>query len=98
MAMKRRNGLVWFALLVVVAAVVIVFRDRIHFDWTMFWLQIKHASLWHLGAGIVLIYGTYWLRSMRWAVLVAPTKKVAPGSLVGPMFVGFTAVALFGRL
>jgi glycosyltransferase 2 family protein len=96
--MKRRDGVIWVALPVVVAGVVILFRDRIHFDWAMFWLQLKHASLWHLGAGVALIYGTYWLRAVRWAVLVAPTKKVAAGSLVGQMFVGFTAVALFGRL
>ncbi|MCU1321934.1 MAG: hypothetical protein JWM43_1583 [Acidobacteriaceae bacterium] len=96
--MKRRNSILWFALLVVLVLVVTLFRDRIHFDWMNFWQQLKHASPWHLAAGVALIYGTYWLRALRWAVMVAPTKKVAAASLVGPMFVGFTAVALFGRL
>ncbi|CAN5565505.1 hypothetical protein BH10ACI4_BH10ACI4_14220 [soil metagenome] len=96
--MKRRNSILWFALLTVLVLVVTVFRDRIHFDWTMFWKQLKHASLWHLAVGIALIYATYWLRAMRWTIMVAPTKKITPASLIGPMFVGFTAVAVFGRL
>lgn len=96
--MKNRNGIIWFSLIVVLVLVVVLFRDRIHFDWAMFWDQLKHANPWHIGAGIVMIYATYWLRAMRWAVFVSPTKKVTPGSLLGPQFIGFTAVALFGRL
>jgi hypothetical protein len=96
--MKRRDGILWVSLVVVLVMVVVLFRDRIHFDWAMFWQQMKHANPWHLGAGVALIYGTYWIRSVRWSVFVAPTKKVSAGSLVGPQFVGFTAVALFGRL
>ena len=96
--MKKRDGIVWFSLLAVLVLAVVLFRDRIHFDWAMFWKQLKQASPWHLVAGTALIYGTYWLRAVRWAVFVAPTKKVSAGSLVGGQFIGFTAVALFGRL
>jgi len=96
--MKKRDAIIWISLVVVLAAVVVVFRDRIHFDWAMFWQQLKHADAWHIGAAMALIYGTYWLRAVRWAVLVAPTKKVAAGALLGPQFIGFTGVALFGRL
>ena len=96
--MKKRDGIVWFAVLAVLVLVVVLFRDKIHFDWAMFWQQLKHANPWHLVAGMALIYGTYWLRAVRWAVFVSPTKKVSAGSLLGPQFIGFTAVALFGRL
>ena len=96
--MKKRDGIVWFAVLVVLVLVVVLFRDKIHFDWAMFWQQLKHANVWHLVAAAALIYGTYWLRAVRWAVFVSPTKKVSAGSLLGPQFIGFTAVALFGRL
>jgi uncharacterized membrane protein YbhN (UPF0104 family) len=96
--MKKRDGIVWFSLVVVLVLVVVLFRDKIHFDWATFWQQLKHASPWHIGAGIALIYATYWLRAVRWAVFVSPTKKVSAGSLLGPQFIGFTAVALFGRL
>lgn len=96
--MKRSNRLALFVLLTALILIVFFFRDRIQFDWTTFWLQLRHANLWHIGAGIALIYSTYWLRSMRWAVFVAPTKYVSPGAILGPQFIGFTGVALFGRL
>ncbi len=96
--MKKRDGIIWFSLIVILIVVVVVFRDRINFDWAMFWQQLKHANPWHIGAAIALIYVTYGVRALRWAVFVSPAKKVSAGTLVGPMFIGFTAVALFGRL
>ena len=96
--MKKRGGLLWAGVVVALAVIVFVFRDRVHFDWAAFWRQLKHANLGHIAAGIALIYATYWLRALRWSVFVAPMKKVRMGSLVGPQFIGFTAVALFGRL
>jgi len=79
-------------------AVVVVFRDRIHFDWREFLEQLRHISPVHAMVGVLLIYITYWLRAVRWSVFVRPMKKVGVGPLVGPQFIGFTAVALFGRL
>jgi hypothetical protein len=64
----------------------------------MFWQQLRHVSAGHVLAGVALIYATYWMRALRWAVFVSPTKKVSASSLVGSQFIGFTAVALFGRL
>jgi hypothetical protein len=96
--MKKRSALLWVVLIAVLAAIVFVYRDRIHFDWANFRQQLRHIHWGHAIAGIVLIYVTYWLRAIRWSVLVAPTKKVGAAALVGPQFIGFTAVALFGRL
>ena len=96
--MKSRKGMVWLAILLVLALVVFAYRDRIHFDWAVFWLQLRYVSWMHIAAGIALIYATFWLRAARWSVFLSSSKKVAPRVLVGPQFVGFTAVALFGRL
>jgi hypothetical protein len=96
--MKKRSGLLWVVLIAVLAAIVFVYRDRIHFDWANFRQQLRHIHWGHAIAGIVLIYVTYWLRALRWSVLVRPTKKVGATALIGPQFIGFTAVALFGRL
>ena len=96
--MKSRKGTVWLAILLVLALVVFAYRDRIHFDWAVFWLQLRSVSWMHIAAGIALIYATYWLRAARWSVFISAAKKVSPQVLVGPQFVGFTAVALFGRL
>lgn len=96
--MKKRNGFLWLAVVIVLAVIVKLFWNKVHFDWKMFWQQLRHVSAIHIWAGIGLIYATYWLRSVRWAVLLSPTKKVPTHSLLGPQFIGFTGVALFGRL
>jgi uncharacterized membrane protein YbhN (UPF0104 family) len=96
--MTKRNGVLLSVVLVALAVLVFLFRGRIHFDWAMFWQQLRYVSVIHIAAGIALIYSTFWLRAVRWAVFVSPTKKVSAASLVGSQFIGFTAVALFGRL
>jgi hypothetical protein len=96
--MTKRSGVLWFAGVVVLAVGFVLFREKVNFDWATFWQQLKHVSMLHIGLGIALTYTTYWLRSVRWAVFVSPTKKVSAGSLIGSQFIGFTAVALFGRL
>jgi glycosyltransferase 2 family protein len=96
--MKSRKALVLLALALIVAVIVFANRGRIHFDWRAFWLQLRHIAWIHIAAGVALIYSTYWLRSARWSVFISATKKVSPFSLVGPQFIGFTAVALIGRL
>jgi uncharacterized membrane protein YbhN (UPF0104 family) len=96
--MKNRGAALWGALVGALAVVVFLFRDRIHFDWNAFLQQLKHVHTGHVMAAILLIYLTYWLRAIRWSIFVKPMKDVSVGSLVGPQFTGFTAVALFGRL
>lgn len=96
--MKSRKALVLIALALVLAVIVFANRGRIHFDWGAFWLQLRHISWPHIAAGVALIYSTYWLRSARWSVFISAPRKVPPFSLVGPQFIGFTAVALIGRI
>jgi uncharacterized membrane protein YbhN (UPF0104 family) len=96
--MTKRNGLLWLVGVVGLAVLVYLFRSKVHFDWAMFWQQLRYVSAGHILAGIALIYATYWIRAVRWAVFLSPTKKVAATSLLGSQFIGFTAVALFGRL
>jgi uncharacterized membrane protein YbhN (UPF0104 family) len=96
--MTKRNGVLWSVVVVALAMLVFLFRGRVHFDWVMFWQQLRYVSAGHIVAGIVLIYATYYIRAVRWAVFVSPTKKVSVVSLLGSQFIGFTAVALFGRL
>jgi uncharacterized membrane protein YbhN (UPF0104 family) len=96
--MKSRKGIVWLAILIVLALVVFSNRGRIHFDWAVFWLQLRRVSWGHIAAGIALIYTAVWLRALRWSVFIRGTKRVSSWVLVGPQFIGFTAVAIFGRL
>ena len=96
--MKSRRGAVGLAIAVAVGLVVFVNRGRIDFDWAEFWRQLRHVGWAHIAVGTALIYATYWLRAVRWSVFLSATKKVSPFVLVGPQFIGFTAVAFFGRL
>jgi len=93
----RKGGAVWLLAAIALVAVVLLFR-HVRFDWAMFWHQLRYVSWWHIAAAIALIYGTYWLRALRWAEFCRPIQPVRARKLVGPQFVGFTAVALFGRL
>ncbi len=86
-------------LLFAAALVSILFAlHHAHFDWSAFFRQLRQVAWIHVAAGVALIYSTYWLRAWRWAELCRSQKHLRPGSLVGAQFVGFTAVALFGRL
>ena len=96
--MKNRSAIGWFAALIVAALLAFLFRDKIHFDWAMFWSQLRHVDWRPIALATALIYATFVMRSVRWAVLVSPTKKIGPLSTTGSQFIGFTAVSLFGRL
>ncbi len=96
--MKKQNNWPWVAVAALLAVLAYALRGRIHFDWAMFWQQLRHVAILPILIAVALIYATYWLRSVRWAVLLAPTKRIALFSTVGSQFIGFTAVALFGRL
>ncbi len=96
--MNSRKGLIVAVLVLAIAVVVFANRGRILFDWAMFWLQLRHIAWGHIAAGVGLIYMTFWLRSLRWSVFLSVNKKVSAFSLLGPQLIGFTAVALFGRL
>jgi uncharacterized protein (TIRG00374 family) len=57
-----------------------------------------------IGLAILVIYSNNLLRAMRWAVFLRPELKVAGKerihwwNLVGSHFIGFTGLAIFGRI
>ncbi|MDE3104243.1 MAG: flippase-like domain-containing protein [Acidobacteriota bacterium] len=83
------------ALLVVL---VVALHHRIQFDWVTFWHELRGVQPLHIVGGMALIYGTYLLRCWRWKILLPSNRDVRALDLLGPQFIGFTAVALFGRL
>ena len=86
-------------LLATVTILVVLFAlERAHFGWRSFFAQLRLVSWGHITAGVALIYGTYWLRAWRWAEFCRPLRRVQPGEVLGSQFIGFTAVAIFGRL
>jgi uncharacterized membrane protein YbhN (UPF0104 family) len=95
--LKKNLTPLWIALLVVLGVGVFLLRGQIHFDWRTFAAQMRQADWWLFGAGLLLIYGAYVLRAVRWALFLRPAKTVGLFSLLGTQVIGFTAVAMFGR-
>ena len=88
--------------LVVVAAILgalvyFQFRSWRTFDWAKFRQYTGGVSLWHIGAGVALIYLAYVLRAIRWAIFLKPTAPTSFRRLIAPQIIGFAALGLFGR-
>ena len=95
----KKNQLI--AGLIVLAALVVLIvwgRDRIHFDFAVFRSQLALADWRKIGIAAACIYIGYIFRSVRWALLLRHNKKVPLLSLLGTQVIGFTAVALIGRI
>jgi hypothetical protein len=48
--------------------------------------------------GVLLIYGAFLVRAFRWTIFLRPTKRLPALYLLGTQVIGFTAVALLGRV
>jgi glycosyltransferase 2 family protein len=85
----------------VLAALVGLFfwgRQKFHFDFHIFRDQIAQADWRKIVIGIGCIYSAFVFRSVRWARLLKHNKKVPDFSLLGTQVMGFTAIALIGRV
>jgi len=88
----------------VLALLVYLFTRQIHawaqFDWSRFISEWKADWPHKTGSALValaLIYFGFFLRAYRWREFIAHSRRTSLGRLLGPTFIGFTALALFGR-
>ena len=87
--------------LVVLAALVVLVLwgwHRIHFDFGAFWAQFVQADWRRIAVALACIYAGYVFRSVRWALLLRHHQRVPVFSLTGTQVIGFTGVALIGRV
>ena len=96
--MKKKQWILGLVLLVALVALVVWGRDRIHFDFGVFRSQLALADWRKIAFALGCIYLCYVIRSVRWARLLRHNKKVPLLSLLGTQVIGFTAVALIGRV
>jgi uncharacterized protein (TIRG00374 family) len=96
--LKKKQLIVGLVVLAVLVALVIWGRDRIHFDFGVFRAQLALADWGKIALGAACIYIGYAFRAARWAMLLRHNKKVPLFSLLGTQVIGFTAVALIGRI
>lgn len=96
--MKKKQLVVGLVALVALAALLAWGRHRIPFNFDVFFSQIALANWRRIGIAVACIYIGYLFRSARWALLLRHNKKVPLLSLTGTQVMGYTAVALIGRV
>lgn len=100
--MKR--ALPWILLLLLVGFIGWKLRTA-HFDWAGFARSLRTADWRLLLLSIALLYANNAVRALRWAVFLRPAYAAEPAlrltpwwGLIGAQFIGFTGLAIFGRL
>ncbi|HEU5352803.1 MAG TPA: lysylphosphatidylglycerol synthase transmembrane domain-containing protein [Terracidiphilus sp.] len=73
-------------------------QHRYSFDWHKVAHQFAQANWGEVGLAIGCIYLAFIVRAIRWAWLIRHSKRVPLLSLLDTQVIGFTAVALIGRL
>jgi hypothetical protein len=96
--MSNKKDKLWGISVLLCAACAVFFSYKAHFNWAVFWVQMRAVSTQRILLAVVLIYLSVCLRAFRWATLLKPRKRVASLKLIGPQFIGFSCVALFGSL
>ncbi len=96
--MKKNQLIVGLVVLVVLVAVGVYAQHRYQFDWHEVIAQFMRADWGKIGIATGCIYVAYVFRSVRWAYLLHHSKKLGPFSLLGTQVIGFTAIALIGRV
>ena len=96
--MKKNQWILGVVVLAVLVGLVIWARHRVNFEFGKFWHQLAHADWSRIAIALACIYIGYVFRSARWAFLLRHNKKVSLFSLIGTQVIGFTGVALIGRV
>jgi uncharacterized membrane protein YbhN (UPF0104 family) len=95
---KKSRWILGLVLLLMLAALFLWARTRIHFDFHLFAAQVALADWRKIALAAGCIYIAFAFRAVRWALLMRHNKKVPLFSLLGTQLMGFTAVALIGRV
>lgn len=96
--MKKKQWIPGLIVALLLVALVAYARTKIQFDWKTFASQMENVNWLRLMLATAFIYGAYSLRSVRWALFLRPVQKVGWFTLTGSQVIGFTAIALFGRI
>lgn len=93
----KRSRVLTVAVLVCIAC---LFPRQFHnwrdLQWSTLWHQLGHLKWPHVIFGLVLFYVSFFVRAWRWKLFLKNTHATSIGQVLGPTFIGFTAVALVG--
>ncbi len=97
--MKAKKWLLSAAVLLVLLLLgYLQFRMFHGFQWSVL-AGVFGSILWsRIALSVAFIFIAYITRAARWSVLLRPTKPTRATALIPAQFIGFTAVAILGRL
>ena len=97
--MKAKQWLLPAAvLLVLVLLGYMQFRMFHSFQWSVL-SGVFSSILWsRIALSVAFIFIAYVTRAIRWSIFLRPTKPTRATALIPSQFIGFTAVAILGRL
>jgi uncharacterized membrane protein YbhN (UPF0104 family) len=96
--LKSKKLLFSLAAALVFLALLAYGSHRTHFRWDILAQQTHYVRWPNILLGMLLIYAAYLVRAFRWVVFLRPTKRLPAFYLLGTQVIGFTAVALLGRV
>lgn len=94
---KRRIAVTSTIVLILGVLVYLQFRQWRNFDWATFWMETHQSSLKHVLHAVAFIYIADVFRAWRWQIFLRP-RKGSWLKLISPTFIGFTGLALLGRI
>lgn len=96
--MRSRKLLLAIVGVVAFVALLIYGSHRTHFRWDILAAQMQYVRWPNILLGMLLIYAAFVVRAFRWVIFLRPTQRLPPLYLLGTQVIGFTAVALLGRV
>jgi hypothetical protein len=94
---KKKIAITALLLLALAALVYLQMKSWRKFDWQTFREQTEDVKLLYIGLGIAVIHFDYYLRALRWKILLRPVCRTSSTRLLAPTMIGFTGMALLGR-
>jgi uncharacterized protein (TIRG00374 family) len=99
--MNKRKVIVWAVTLLAVALLAWKLHSS-HFDWLAFWKACRSVDWRLLLLAVAVLYTNFIFRAARWSLFLKPS--LAPGervhwfTLLPSQFIGFTGLAILGRI
>jgi glycosyltransferase 2 family protein len=96
--LKKSQWILGLVVLAALVALVLWARTKVHFDFAVFRSQVAVADWRIIALAACCIYVAFFFRAFRWSLLVRHTEKIPALRLLSSQVIGFTAVALIGRV
>jgi uncharacterized membrane protein YbhN (UPF0104 family) len=93
----KKKVLIAIVLLALGALVYLQFKTWRKFDWKSFREQTEDVNIGLIALGVAIIHFDYYLRALRWKILLRPVCPTKATRLLAPTMIGFTGLALLGR-